>query len=138
MKRGSTPFWKQPRGMIVLGLGGVLLLATAWLGYTRLGPAPAASAQAPPPRPRMDENALIAAHAERPGSYAAAEPANAIQASADTKLEGDDAAAAAPGEPAEPDRSRFDPNEIIADAEAAVDEAVEEVEAALEGKDEGE
>ena len=122
MNRRPTPFWKQPRGLVVLGLGAGLLLGTAWLGFTRLGPGGSAIAEAPPPPSnRMDENALIAANAERPDAYAAAPPqANAIEASADGKLGDDEAPAAAPVERPE---SRFNPAEIAAEAEAAIDAA---------------
>jgi len=118
MNRRPTPFWKQPRGLVVLGLGAGLLLGTAWLGFTRLGPGGSAIAEAPPPPSnRMDENALIAANAERPDAYSAAPPqANAIEASADSKPDA--------GEPpAEPRESRFNPAEIAAEAEAAIDAA---------------
>ena len=136
MKPATTPFWKQPRGLLLLGLGGVLAAATLWLGFTRLGPSETASAEALPPSNRMDENALIAANAERPDAVApAAAASNAIQASAEGKP------GAEPGETApESGERRFNPNEIIAEAEAAIDEAEaqadkigEEVEAALDG-----
>ena len=119
MNRRPTPFWKQPRGLVVLGLGAGLLLGTAWLGFTRLGPGGSAIAEAPPPPPsnRMDENALIAANAERPDAYAAAPPqANAIEASADSKPDAGEA-------PVERPESRFNPAEIAAEAEAAIDAA---------------
>ncbi len=120
MRRTPVPFWKQPRGMVVLGVGGVLLLATVWLGVGRLGPTPPVSAQAPPQQ-RMDENALIAANAERAGAPAPAAPANVIEASAEAKPAAVDAPAAA----VEPElgESRFNPSEIQAEADRLMEEA---------------
>jgi hypothetical protein len=107
--------------MVVLGVGGVLLLATVWLGVGRLGPTPPVSAQAPPPKQRMDENALIAANAERASAPAQAAPANVIAASAEAKPAAGDAPGAA-AEP-EPGEIRFNPSEIQAEAQRLIEEA---------------
>ena len=122
--------------MALLGVGAALLLATGWIALSRLGSSPA-PAEPYTPRPRIDENALIAANAERPGGSAAAAPAateNAIEASADGKPEG--AAPPAPGAtPGKRDEDRFD--EILDDVESAVDEAGEAIDDALDGDDDG-
>ena len=132
MNRGQ-PFWKQPTGIVVLGLGGVMLLATGWMAFSRLGPSPS-STEAYAPAKRIDENALVAANAERPGGTApAATPStNAVEASADDAPAGAEAA-----EPAsdKPDEGRFDPDEILGEAERAIEEAAEAVEEAVEGTD---
>ena len=132
MNHGQPPFWKQPTGIVLLGLGGVMLLATGWMAFSRLGPSPAQEAYAP--AKRIDENALVAANAERPGGTAApaAPSANAVEASAD-----DAPPAAEPPEPAsdKPDEGRFDPDEILGEAERAIEEAAEAVEEAVEGTD---
>jgi hypothetical protein len=115
MNRRPTPFWKQPRGLVVLGLGAGLLLGTAWLGFTRLGPGGSAIAEAPPPPSnRMDENALIAANAERPDAYSAAPPqANAIEAPAEIAAEAEAAI----------DAAEAHADKLEAQVEAAVEEA---------------
>ena len=133
MNRHQPSFWKQPRGMVVLGVGGVLLLATAWIGFSRLGPSPS-SGEAFAPARRIDENALVAANAERAGAAAAPAPAaSAVEASA----EDSPANAAAPTAPAaKPGQSEFNPNEIIGEAVAAIEDARQGVEDAF-GDDEG-
>ena len=133
MNQGQPPFWKQPTGIVVLGLGGVLLLATGWMAFSRLGPSPP-STEAYAPARRIDENALVAANAERPGGSAApATPsANSVEASAEDAPAGAEAPEPASGKP---DEGRFDPDEIIRDAEEAVEDAAEAVEGALEGDD---
>ena len=123
----TRPFWKQPRGMVVIGIGGALLLGTAWLGLSRLGPSSAAD-EAPLPK-RIDENALIAANAERPGETNAATSSNVIQASSDAKP-GADGGEATSGKPEE--SGGFNPNEIIREAEASAEEAQEEAQRAIE------
>ena len=127
MPRGQAPFWKQPTGMVVLGLGGVLLLATGWIAFSRLGPSPAASEAYTPAR-RIDENALIAANAERARPATPPAPAaNAVEASAD------DEAPAEPTPPEDKPDGELTIDEIVGEAEAAVDDAAEQVEEALEG-----
>ena len=147
MNRSQTPFWKQPMGIALIGFGGALLLGTGWLAFSRLGPSPSSDVFTPSSN-RIDENALIAANAERPGETAApAETGNAIQASADNKLPApaDEAAppviapppvTTAPPVSDKPAGERFDPEQIIAEAQAAAEEAAQEVEDALGGKDE--
>ena len=131
MNRHQPSFWKQPRGMVVLGVGGVLLLATAWIGFSRLGPSPS-SGEAFAPARRIDENALVAANAERAGAAAPAPAARAVEASA----EDSPANAAAPADrAAKPGQSEFNPNEIIGEAEAAIEDARQDVEDAF-GDDE--
>ena len=117
----GRPFWKQPRGMVLLGVGGAVLLATGWLALSRFGAGPSAS-DAFDPRPRVDENALIAAHAERPNQAAAAptQAENAVQASADNKPDEAD-----PGTTSEQDGLTTD--DVIAEAEEALDAVEQEV-----------
>lgn len=134
MKPQPPSFWKQPRGMVVLGVGGVLLLATGWIAYSRLGPTPASEAYTPPAH-RIDENALVAANAERPGEAAAPAPPAADNAVEAASSDAPAAADAAPADAAKPGDGRSDLEEIIDDAGAAVDDAVDEVEDALGGKD---
>ena len=136
MNRTQTSFWKRPRGMVVLGTGGLVLLATAWIAFSRLGPSP--SSQAFTPARRIDENALVAANAERPGETAAA-PA-AADANAVETASGDDA----PGDAAVPPLGADKPADPASDAEgaledveAAIDEAAGEVEEALGGEEGG-
>ena len=109
-------------GIALLGFGGALLLGTGWLAFTRLGPSPASADEAYVPANRMDEAALIAANAERPGEAAApaAPEANAIEASAEGKTDAGEAPALGPAEPRE---SRFNPSEIAAESRRAVDAA---------------
>ena len=121
----TRPFWKQPRGIVVLAVGGALLLGTAWLGLSRLGPSSAAD-EAPLPK-RIDENALIAANAERPGETNAATPANVVQASSETKPAG--GAEAATDKPQE---GEFNPDQIVRDAEASAEQAQDEARRAIE------
>ena len=135
-------FWQRPRVLAVIGLAAGVLLATGWLVMWRLGPGAPASAETFNPEPRMDENALIAAHAERPGAAPAPAPApevNAVEASA--KDEPPVAAQAQP-EPAppaaeKPEPNRFDPSEIAREAGEAIDDAAREIEEAIDGDEDG-
>ena len=118
--------------MVVLGVGGVLLLATGWMAISRLGGS-SASSEAFAPARRIDENALVAANAERPGETAVPVPAaadNAIEAASDDEPAG---AAAAAG--AKPEDGRSEVEEVLGEAEAAIEDAVQEVEEAIEGGD---
>jgi hypothetical protein len=111
-------------GIALLGFGGALLLGTGWLAFTRLGGSPSSAAEAFTPSNRMDEAALIAAHAERPGETAAAAPpaaeANVVEASAEGKPGAGEAPALGPAEPGE---SRFNPREIADESRGAADAA---------------
>jgi hypothetical protein len=132
-------------GIALLGFGGALLLGTGWLAFTRLGPSPASADEAYVPANRMDEAALIAANAERPGEAAApaAPEATVIEASAEGKPGAGEAPALGPA-PAEPRESRFNPSEIAAEsrravdaAEAQADKLEAQVEAAVDAAEEG-
>jgi len=117
----DKPFWKTTQGMVLIAGGGVILLGTLWLFASTMRPAPATVTAAPPPSNIVDENALIAANAERPGETAVAaagndakpaEPApTATQASADKPSE------------------RFSPDDIAAEAQRALDSAQDQVDA---------
>jgi hypothetical protein len=115
------PFWKQPRGMFLLGLGGFVLLATGWLALSRLGGG-SAGADVFDPRPRVDENALIAANAERPDQAATAPgpSANVVEASAGGKPPAGEADAGG-------DKERTAADDIIADVDQALDSVEQEV-----------
>ena len=135
MNRTQPSFWKRPRGMVVLGTGGLVLLATAWIAYSRLGTSP--SNEAFTPARRIDENALVAANAERPGERAAA-PAAADDNAVET-ASGDDAppvAAVPPSGADKPADEASDAERALEDVEAVIDEAAGQVEDAL-GDDEG-
>ena len=115
----DKPFWKTTQGMVLIAGGGVILLGTLWLFASTMRPAPPTVTAAPPQSTIVDENALIAAIAERPGETAAraagtdakpAEPApTATQASADKPSE------------------RFSPDDIAAEAQRALDSAQDQV-----------
>ena len=130
-------------GIALLGFGGALLLGTGWLAFTRLGPSPASADEAYAPANRMEEAALIAANAERPGETAAppAAEANVIEASAESKPDAGEGPALGPSEPRE---SRFNPSEIAAEsrraveaAEAQADKLEAQVEAAVDAAEDG-
>ena len=117
----QIPFWKQPRGMILIAGGAVVLLATLWVFATSLGPSPPV-VEGVVPANHIDENALIAANAERADQAAAANnavPSNAAKPATTEEV----ASVSTPPEP-----PRFNPDEIAAEAEAAIEEAREEVE----------
>jgi hypothetical protein len=127
MNRSQPSFWKRPRGMVVLGVGGVLLLATGWVAYSRLGPSPAS--QAFTPAHRIDENALVAANAERPGETApapAAAAANAVEATSEAKTPPVAAAPAIGGD--KPAEELSETERALDEAEAAIDRASDQVE----------
>lgn len=119
----DKPFWKTNQGMVLIAGGGVILLGTLWLFASTMRPAPATITAAPPTSNIVDENALIAANAERPGETAAAaaggneakpaEPApTATQASADKPSD------------------RFSPDDIAAEAQRALDDAQDQIDEA--------
>ena len=127
MNGSQSSFWNRPRGRVVLGVAGVLLLATAWMAWSRLGPSP--TSQAFTPAHRIDENALIAANAERPGETAVAPAAaaeNAVQAASGPKT-APVAAAPAVGD-AKPDGQPSDTDRALEEAEAAIDRASDQIE----------
>ena len=131
MTRSQPSFWKRPRGMVVLGVGGVLLLATAWITYSRLGPSPAS--QAFTPARRIDENALIAANAERPGETAeapAAAPGNAVEAASGAETRPDAPPPAVGGD--KPTEETSETERALDEAEAAIDRAGEQIEDVLD------
>ena len=141
MNRTQPSFWQRPRGLVVLGVGGVLLLATGWIAYSRLGPSPASQAYTPPAG-RIDENALIAANAERPGETTAAPASvaeNAVEAASGAKAP---PVAAAPAIGSDkPEGEPTDTERALDEAEAAIDRAAEPIEDAVDddegGKPEG-
>lgn len=127
MNRPPPSFWNRPRGRVVLAIGGVLLLATGWVAWSRLGPSP--SSQAFTPAHRIDENALIAANAERPGETTAAPAAaaaNAVEAASGAKTP-PVAAPPALGD-AKPDGQPSDTDRALDEAEAAIDRAADQIE----------
>ena len=135
MNRTQPSFWQRPRGLVVLGVGGVLLLATGWIAYSRLGPSPAS--QAFTPAQRIDENALVAANAERPGETAsppAVATANAVEAASGAKTP--PVAAAPPIGTDKPAADRSDTEQALDEAEVAIDRAADPIEDVVDG-DEG-
>ena len=117
----QRPFWKQPQGMVLIAGGAIVLIATLWIVVTTLRPTAPAVAEAPPPTNHVDENALIAANAESQNSTAAAAPAQAAKTA--------EAPTAQPAS-AKPESSRFSPEDIAAEAQAALDRAQSETEEA--------
>ena len=109
------PAWKQPQALVLIGGGGILALATVYLLATTWA-APAPTATPLPPR-FADENALVSANAEAKGGAPAEEPAININAPFPPPPIADDAS----GSKTEPER--FNPNEIIAEAQRSLDEA---------------
>ena len=116
----QPPFWKQPRGMVLIAGGAVVLLATLWVFATSLGPSPPVVEGAVPAN-HIDENALIAANAERADQAAAARN---VVADNTAKPTTEEVASVTP--PPEP--PRFNPDEIAREAEAAIEEARDEIE----------
>ena len=117
----QRPIWKQPQGMVLIAGGAIVLLATLWIVVTTLRPATPAVAEAPPPANHVDENALIAANAEPQNSTAAAAPAPGAKPP--------EAPTAQPAS-AKPESSRFSPDDIAAEAQAALDRTQSEAEEA--------
>ena len=119
----NRPAWKQPQSLVLIAGGGVLALATLYLMVSTWG-APAPTTVPLPPRATVDENALVAANAEPKGGTAAANATpNSVTAPPPTTQ------AASESKPA---TERFNPNEIVADAQRALDGAQEQVDQAQE------
>src|SRR5687768_7525078 len=123
----KRPFWKQPQGMVLIAGGAVVLLATFWVFATSLGPSPPI-VEGEVPASRFDENALIAANAERNDHTTG--PDTVITANA-AKPPAEEVATASSTEP-----PRFNPDEIAREAEAALDAAREARDAAQEAAEE--
>ena len=118
----KRPAWKQPQALVLIAGGGVIALATIYLMVsTWSAPAPTATAL-PTGRVSVDENALVAANAEPKGSTDTFNAATAVPQPPTTQASSE----------SKPDTERFNPNEIIADAQRSLDEAREQVDQAQE------
>ena len=108
------PVWKQPQALVLIGGGGILALATIYLLATTWA-APAPTATPLPPR-FADENALVAANAEAKGGTPGQDNVMSVMGPIPPPTADD-----ASGSKTEPER--FNPNEIIAEAQRSLDEA---------------
>jgi hypothetical protein len=118
----KRPAWKQPQALVLIAGGGIIALGTLYLLVSTWG-APAPTESAPPTaRVLVDENALVAANAEPKGGTDTPNAATAVPQPTATEASSE----------SKPDTERFNPNEIIADAQRSLDEAREQADQAQE------
>ena len=117
----KRPAWKQPQSLVLIAGGGVIALATLYLLVTTwAAPAPTATAL-PTGRVIVDENTLVAANAEPQGGT----PAENVAIGGMGPIP--PPATVEPAAGAKPETERFNPNEIIAEAQRTLDESREPV-----------